>query len=171
MPEQMSSENDKVGTEAMAIIRWMAEQSRHTYDVHMEAFNTLDDKAGGAIGYVTVAASLVGGTGLWLADPNPSTRFWIIAALTFFACAIIVSLWLRSPMQISAPPRGDEMIDYVKETHAEWPDAGFRGFAAATEEAGREIQAACELKSHCLTIMHTSIAGGLMCLILALVLR
>lgn len=171
MPEQIISENDKTGTEVMAIIRWMAEQSRHTYDVHVEAFNTLDDKAGGAIGYVTVAASLVGGAGLWLADPNASARFWIIAALTFFAGAIIVSLWSRSPMQMSAPPRGDEMIDYVKETYTEWPDAGFRGFAAETEEAGREIQAACELKSHCLIIMYASIAGGLMCLILALVLR
>lgn len=171
MPEHITSENGKAGTEAMAIIRWMAEQSRHTYDVHMEAFNTLDDKAGGAIGYVTVAASLVGGAGLWLADPNASARFWIIAALTFFAGAIIVSLWIRSPKQIAAPPRGDEMIDYVKETHAQWPDAGFHGFAAETEEAGRKIQAVCEVKAQCLTIMYTCIAGGLMCLILALVLR
>ena len=137
------------------------------YDAQMGAFLALDSKAGNLIGYVAVAASVLGLSAVGrtpvanVAPPHP--QYLLAGVFLSFLLAIIAAIAVLMPRGIAGPPSAVTAINYWKE------NGDFKNVDAVVEgmeNAQKRVADANISKIRLLTAAFVLVGIGFLCIAL-----
>ena len=131
------------------------------YEAQLSAFDTADSKAGSIVGYVAIAASILGVSALGQANANlprdPHILYWACWAFTVFTLAIVAALAVLWPRSAPGPPSAMANFD-------EWKKSGdlktVENVVRGMDTAQRNVSSANKAKSRFLMLSFALVGLG-----------